>query len=160
MRLGADTGFDCISTEAYQTGLKKLLDDLATSGVLGKTIIFNLNPADNEYVGTLIGCFQGNAEGVKGKLQMGAAWWFNDHLDGIREQIRVLMAGGILTNFVGMLTDSRSFLSYTRHHYFRRILCSFLGELCEKGEITSDMELVGKVVRDVSYDNAMNYFFK
>ena len=158
VQLGADTGFDSISTERYQTGLKLLLDDLATSGVLGKTIIFNLNPADNEYVGTLIGCFQGNAEGVKGKIQMGAAWWFNDTKNGILNHFKALSELSHFGSFLGMLTDSRSFISYTRHDYFRRLLCSYVGELAEKGEFTKEWDILYKVVGDVSYNNAKRYF--
>lgn len=157
-RLGADTGFDAISTEDYQTGLKNLLDDLNTAGVLGKTIIFNLNPADNEYVGTLIGCFQGSEDGVKGKLQMGAAWWFNDTKNGILNHFKALSELSHFGSFLGMLTDSRSFISYTRHDYFRRLLCSYVGELSEKGEFTSDMDVLRKVVGDISFQNAKRYF--
>ena len=158
LRLGADTGFDSISTEKYQTGLKNLLDDLNTSGILGKTIIFNLNPADNAYVGTLIGCYQGSADGTKGKLQMGAAWWFDDTKNGILNHFKALSELSHFGSFLGMLTDSRSFISYTRHDYFRRLLCSYVGELAEKGEFTKDKEILEKVVADVSYLNAKRYF--
>ncbi|HCJ01346.1 MAG TPA: glucuronate isomerase [Clostridiales bacterium] len=158
LRLGADTGFDSISTEEYQTGLKLLLDDLNTSGILGKTIIFNLNPADNEYVGTLIGCFQGNEEGVKGKIQMGAAWWFNDTKNGILNHFKALSELSHFGSFLGMLTDSRSFISYTRHDYFRRLMCSYVGELVEKGEFVKDMGVLRKVVGEISYLNAKRYF--
>ena len=157
-RLGADTGFDSISTEKYQTGLKVLLDDLNMAGILGKTIIINLNPADNEYVGTLIGCFQGSDDGVKGKLQMGAAWWFNDTKNGILNHFKALSELSHFGSFLGMLTDSRSFISYTRHDYFRRLLCSYVGELSEKGEFTKDKDVLRKVVGDVAYENAKRYF--
>ena len=158
LRLGADTGFDSISTEQYQTGLKNLLDDLNMSGTLGKTIIFNLNPADNEYVGTLIGCFQGSEDGVKGKLQMGAAWWFNDTKNGILNHFKALSELSHFGSFLGMLTDSRSFISYTRHDYFRRLMCSYVGELSEKGEFTKDWGVLRKVVGDVAYENAKRFF--
>jgi len=157
-RLGADTGFDSVSSEPYLTGLRKLLDSLSSEGILGKTIIFNLNPADNAFIGTLIGCFQGNEEGTKGKMQMGAAWWFNDTKVGIENHMKSLAELSHFGSFVGMLTDSRSFISYTRHDYFRRLVCNFVGELAEKGEYVKDMAILQKVVADVSFLNAKRYF--
>ena len=157
--LGADTGFDSVSSEPYLTGLKALLDSLNKEGVLGKTIIFNLNPADNAFIGTLIGCFQGSEEGTKGKLQMGAAWWFNDTKVGIENHMKALSELSHFGSFLGMLTDSRSFISYTRHDYFRRLVCNYVGELAEKGEFVKDMDVLRKVVGDVSFRNANRYFF-
>ncbi len=157
-RLGADTGFDSVASTPYLTGLKNLLDHLNSEGVLGKTIIFNLNPADNAFIGTLIGCFQGNEEGTKGKIQMGAAWWFNDTKVGIENHMKALAELTHFGSFVGMLTDSRSFISYTRHDYFRRLICNYVGELSEKGEFVKDMAILRKVVADVSYHNAKRYF--
>ena len=121
-----------------------------------RTIIFNLNPKMNAEIMTLIGCFQ--SDEAKGKLQYGPAWWFLDNKRGMEKHLDDLTATGHLGAFIGMLTDSRSFLSYPRHHYFRRILCNYLGTLMEHGEITSDIEFVGKVVRDVSFNNAVEYF--
>ena len=158
LRLGADTGFDSVAVTPYQTGLRDLLDDLNTEGVLGKTIVFNLNPADNAYIGTIIGCFQGGQDGVKGKIQMGAAWWFNDTKAGILNHFKALSELSHFGSFVGMLTDSRSFISYTRHDYFRRLLCSYVGELAEKGEFTKDEGVLRKVIADVSYNNAKRFF--
>ncbi len=157
-KLGADTGFDMVSDKSYIEGLRDLLDVLCREKVLGKTIIFNLNPADNALIGTLIGCFQGNQEGTKGKLQFGAAWWFNDTKIGIETQMKSLSELSHFGSFVGMLTDSRSFISYTRHDYFRRLLCSYVGELAEKGEFTSEAQVLSKVVSDVAYQNAKRYF--
>ena len=106
----------------------------------------------------MCGCFQGNDKGIKSRIQHGSAWWFNDHLDGMRDQLRSFAATGVLANFVGMLTDSRSFLSYTRHEYFRRILCDYLGGLIERGEYPNDIDAVGKMVYDISYQNAYDFF--
>ena len=157
--LGADTGFDSVSSEPYLTGLKNLLNALNSEGVLGKTIIFNLNPADNAFIGTLIGCFQGSVIGTKGKLQMGAAWWFNDTKAGIENHMKSLAELSHFGSFLGMLTDSRSFISYTRHDYFRRLVCNYVGELAEKGEFTKNMDVLRKVVADVSFRNASRYFY-
>lgn len=152
--LGPDTGYDSISKKPYLTGIKSLLDSINESGHLGKTIIFNLNPADNEAIATLIGCYQG---GAKGKMQFGAAWWFNDTKLGMQKHLGALSELTHLGCFIGMLTDSRSFISYTRHDYFRRILCDFIGKLVESGEFTSK-EKAKKVAADVSFYNAKRYF--
>ena len=123
---------------------------------LAKTILYNLNPSDNEVYATMLGNFQGG--GIPGKIQWGSAWWFLDQKTGMEKHIEALSALGLLSRFVGMLTDSRSLLSYPRHEYFRRILCNILGNDMEKGEIPADFELVGKMVENISYHNAVNYF--
>ena len=155
-RLGPDTGFDAINDASCAVGLAKLFDRLEKADALPRTILYSLNPCDNEMLASLMGCFQKGPD--KGKIQLGAAWWFLDQKDGMKKQIESLSALGCLGNFVGMLTDSRSFLSYTRHEYFRRILCAKLGEEVERGEIPSDMKWLGKIVEDISYNNAKNYF--
>jgi len=155
-RLGLDTGFDSISDTDSITWMSRLFDRLNSEGMLPKTIVFNLNPKMNTEIMTLIGCFQGSE--VRGKMQYGPAWWFLDNKVGMEQHLRDLTATGHIGAFVGMLTDSRSLLSYPRHHYFRRILCSYFGEMMEAGEMTSDMETVGAVVRDISYYNSVNYF--
>ena len=154
--IGADTGFDCVSSYTPAPQLVGFLGMLANENELPKTILYSLNPADNAVVGTVIGCFQ---EGpTVAKIQQGSAWWFNDHLGGIREQLSSLASLGYLAGFVGMLTDSRSFLSYTRHEYFRRILCGLLGEWVEKGLYPCDPDTLGSIVEDISYYNAKRYF--
>lgn len=155
-KLGADTGYDSIAEDNSTANLSKLFDKLNSQNALPKTIIFNLNPKLNTEFVTLMNCFQ--SDEAKGKLQYGPAWWFLDHKNGIEQHLKDLSANGHLGAFVGMLTDSRSFLSYPRHHYFRRILCNYLGNMIENGEMTSDIELVGKVVKDICYNNASNYF--
>ena len=155
-RLGPDTGFDAINDASCAVGLAKLFDRLEKADALPRTILYSLNPCDNEMLASLMGCFQKGPD--KGKIQLGAAWWFLDQKDGMKKQLEALSALGCLGNFVGMLTDSRSFLSYTRHEYFRRILCAKLGEEVERGEIPSDMKWLGKIVEDISYNNAKNYF--
>ena len=136
--------------------LAKLLDKLYAADALPKTILYSLDGTDNAFLDSLIGSFQGTE--VAGKLQHGSAWWFNDHLQGMREQLISLANLSLLGNFVGMLTDSRSFLSYTRHEYFRRILCSLIGEWVENGEYPADMEQLGELVTDICHDNAARYF--
>ena len=132
------------------------LDRLNSEDKLAKTIIYNLNPRDNEMLATLIGCFQ---DGITpGKLQLGSGWWFLDQKDGMTRQIEALSQLGLLSRFVGMVTDSRSFLSYTRHEYFRRILCNILGSEMEQGMIPKDFDLVGSLVENVAYNNAAKYF--
>jgi glucuronate isomerase len=155
-RLGPDTGFDAINDASCAVGLAKLFDRLEKADALPRTILYSLNPCDNEMLASLMGCFQKGPD--KGKIQLGAAWWFLDQKDGMKKQLESLSALGCLGNFVGMLTDSRSFLSYTRHEYFRRILCAKLGEEVERGEIPADMKWLGKIVEDISYNNAKNYF--
>lgn len=155
-KLGPDAGFDCIDNYAPSSQAADFLNMLAASKELPKTILYSLNPNDNAYIGTLLGCFQ-NSDAV-GKLQQGSAWWFNDHIDGMREQMISLANLGLLSNFVGMLTDSRSFLSYTRHEYFRRVLCELIGSWVENGEYPEDESVLKKIVRDISYNNAVRYF--
>lgn len=155
-RLGPDSGFDSMDDAPIAEALNGFLNALNKHSMLPKTIIYNLNPVHNEVIATAIGNFQ--AEGVKGKLQLGSGWWFNDQKTGMLKQLRDLANHGLLSTFVGMLTDSRSFLSYTRHEYFRRILCNMLGEWMERGEIPEDYELAGKMVEDICYYNAKEYF--
>ena len=123
-----------------------------------KTILYNLNPRENETLGTLIGCFQGG--GIPGKIQLGSGWWFLDQKDGMIKQMTALANLGLLSRFVGMLTDSRSFLSYTRHEYFRRILCNLLGDWVENGELPNDINKLGKMVENICYNNVNNYIIK
>lgn len=154
--LGADTGFDGIYNRVPITELAAYLDSLCKKEALPKTILYSLNPTDNAAIGTLIGCFQ--EAGAVGKIQQGSAWWFNDHKTGMTEQMTSLASLGLLGNFVGMLTDSRSFLSYTRHEYFRRILCELIGGWVENGEYPANMERLGKMVEGISYRNTKEYF--
>ncbi len=154
--LGPDTGFDSIGDWSFASSLSALLDTLDQTDELPKTILYHLNPRENEILGTITGCFQSGK--IPGKMQYGSAWWFNDQKDGMEKQMIALANLGLLSRFVGMLTDSRSFLSYTRHEYFRRILCNILGNWVEKGEIPNDMALLGQMVRDISYNNASSYF--
>ena len=155
-KLGPDTGFDALNDTEVAVPLSNLLNALNEENALSKTIIYSLNPNDNAVIGTLLGCFQG--DGIRGKIQHGSAWWFNDHKLGMEAQIKSLANLGMLSTFVGMLTDSRSFLSYTRHEYFRRILCNVIGEWVENGELPNDTEFLGQIVSDISYNNAKNYF--
>lgn len=155
-KIGADTGFDCINSATFSAPLADLLNALNSRGALPKTILYSLNPNDNAAIGTIIGCFQN--EEARGKIQQGSAWWFNDHKTGIQEQLTSLANLGNLAGFVGMLTDSRSFLSYTRHEYFRRILCELLGGWVENGEYPQDYDLLKKIVKDICYNNAVRYF--
>ncbi|WP_158797498.1 glucuronate isomerase [Pedobacter sp. L105] len=154
--LGPDTGLDSIGDFQQGTALSKFLNRLDSGDQLAKTIIYNLNPADNELIATMIGNF--NDGTVAGKIQFGAAWWFLDQKDGMTKQINDLSNMGLLSRFVGMLTDSRSFLSFPRHEYFRRILCNLLGEDIENGEIPNDIAWTGKIVQDICYYNAKSYF--
>ena len=154
--LGPDTGFDSIGDDSYAGSLTAYFDRLNSEGKLPKTILYNINPCDNEMLATLIGCFQ---DGVtSGKLQLGSGWWFLDQKDGMTRQVEALSQLGLLSRFVGMVTDSRSFLSYTRHEYFRRILCNILGSEMEQGIIPKDFDLVGSLVENISYNNAAKYF--
>ena len=154
-KLGPDTGYDTINNYAPSAEMADFLDSLDREGNLPKTIIYSLNPADNAAIVATMNCFQG--DGIRGKMQHGSAWWFNDHKIGMQEQMQTLANDGMLANFVGMLTDSRSFLSYTRHEYFRRILCDFIGTLVENGEYPADEKLLKEIVEDISYNNAVNY---
>jgi glucuronate isomerase len=155
-RLGPDTGFDSIGDFEIARPLSRLLDRLDMTNQLARTILYNLNPRDNEVMATMAGNFQDGS--VPGKIQYGAAWWFLDQRTGMQNQIDALSNLGLLSRFVGMLTDSRSFLSYPRHEYFRRLLCNILGNDMERGLIPRDMALVGQMVRDISSRNAVSYF--
>ncbi|PHO08075.1 glucuronate isomerase [Thermoanaerobacterium thermosaccharolyticum] len=155
-KLGPDTGYDSINDVNIAYPLSKLLDSLESTRSLPKVILYTLNPKDNYVLAALMGSFQG--EGIPGKMQFGSAWWFNDNIDGMTEQMKTLANVGLLSKFVGMVTDSRSFLSYPRHEYFRRILCNLIGEWVEKGEVPDDIDLLGKIVQDISFNNAVNYF--
>lgn len=155
-KLGPDTGFDSIGDKPVAESLSKLLNRLDTEDKLCKTVLYNLNPADNELYATMIGNFQDGS--VPGKMQYGSGWWFLDQKDGMEKQINALSNLGLLSRFVGMLTDSRSFLSYTRHEYFRRTLCNILGNDVENGEIPADMDLLGSMVENICFNNAKNYF--
>lgn len=155
-KLGLDTGFDSISEDNSIRNMSRLFDKLNDENALPRTIIFNLNPKMNAEIMTLIGCFQ--SDEARGKIQYGPAWWFLDNKVGMYKHLDDLTATGHLGAFVGMLTDSRSFLSYPRHHYFRRILCNYLGRMMENGEMTNNEKLVGEVIKDVSYRNAVKYF--
>ncbi len=155
-RLGPDTGYDAINDARNAAGLAKLLDRLEKADALPRTILYSLNANDFELLASIMGCFQKGPD--RGKIQLGSAWWFLDHKDGMSRQIDALGALGCLGNFVGMLTDSRSFLSYTRHEYFRRILCRKLGEEVERGELPNDVKWLGGIVEDISYNNAKSYF--
>ncbi|MBN2837657.1 MAG: glucuronate isomerase, partial [Fusobacteriaceae bacterium] len=154
--LGPDTGFDTIADYTYIESLAQFLDKLDSTDQLPRTILYTLNPRDNEALGTLIGCFQGG--GIPGKIQFGSGWWFNDQKDGMIRQMVALGNMGLLSRFVGMLTDSRSFLSYTRHEYFRRILCNLIAQWVENGEAPEDYKLLGKMVEDICFNNAKGYF--
>ena len=155
-KLGPDTGYDCINNFTPSNQMADFLNALEVTDALPKTIIYSLNPNDNAAIGTILGCFQ-DSDAV-GKIQQGSAWWFNDHKFGMTEQLTSLANLGNLSGFVGMLTDSRSFLSYTRHEYFRRILCDFIGNMVENGEFPADMDTLGEIVEDISYNNAVRYF--
>ena len=155
-KLGPDTGFDCIGPDNGSRKLASLLDRLNTSANLPKTIIYSLDASDNAFIDTLIGAFQGTE--CCGKLQHGSAWWFNDNKQGMRDQLISLANLSLLGNFVGMLTDSRSFLSYTRHEYFRRILCALVGEWVENGEYPDNEETLAELVEGICYYNAKKYF--
>ncbi len=155
-KLGPDTGFDSVNDFQIAEGLSKILDSLDKKDMLPKTILYTLNPKDNYVLGTMLGNFQGG--GVPGKIQFGSGWWFNDQRDGMESQMRALSNLGMLSRFVGMLTDSRSFVSYTRHEYFRRILCNLIGKWVEDGEYPRDMETLRKIAEGICYYNAKNYF--
>ncbi|MBO4508998.1 MAG: glucuronate isomerase [Spirochaetaceae bacterium] len=155
-KLGPDTGFDASHDHDMSAPLSALLGSMEENGGLPKTIVYTLNPKDYYAIGTLIGCFQGS--GIKGKIQFGSAWWFCDHKDGMEEQMKTLGNLGMLSCFIGMLTDSRSFLSYPRHEYFRRILCNMLGNWVEGGMFPADMEKLSEIVKNISFENAKRYF--
>lgn len=154
--LGPDTGFDCMNDEQIAKPLCQFLDALEKENKLPKTILYSLNPKDNESLASIIGSYQGG--GVRGKMQFGTAWWFNDQKEGMLNQMKTLASIGLFSQFIGMLTDSRSFLSYTRHEYFRRLVCQLIGEWVENGEVPNDIDMLGKIVQGISYYNARDYF--
>lgn len=155
-KLGPDTGYDCINNYAPSSEIADFLNALNEAGNLPKTILYSLNPNDDEALGTILGCFQ-NSDAI-GKIQQGSAWWFNDNKTGMMKQMTSLANLGLLGNFNGMLTDSRSFLSYPRHEYFRRILCELIGGWVENGEYPKDMKSLEKIIKGISYNNAVRYF--
>ncbi|MGN0658993.1 MAG: glucuronate isomerase [Emergencia sp.] len=155
-KLGPDTGYDCISGKKSGNRLPQLLDMMENRGILPKTVVYSLDPVENAMIDTVCGCY--SQENVRGKVQHGSAWWFNDHLQGMRDHLENLASHSVLANFIGMLTDSRSLLSYTRHEYFRRILCQLMGEWVEQGWYPDDTELLGKMVQDISYYNTLEFF--
>ena len=155
-QLGPDTGYDCINNYAPTSQMTDFLNALVEANSLPKTIIYSLNPNDDEAIGTVLGCFQ-NSDAV-GKIQQGSAWWFNDHKTGMTKQMTSLANLGLLGNFIGMLTDSRSFLSYPRHEYFRRIMCELIGGWVENGEFPYDEKILTNIVKGISYNNAVRYF--
>ncbi|MEH6511680.1 MAG: glucuronate isomerase [Maribacter arcticus] len=154
--LGPDTGWDSIGDYSQASTLSSFLNALDSRNKLAKTILYNLNPADNEVLATMIGNY--NDGKIKGKMQFGSGWWFLDQKDGMTKQINALSNMGLISCFIGMLTDSRSFLSYPRHEYFRRVLCNLFGQEMERGELPEDFELVGKIIQDICYNNAKEYF--
>ena len=155
-QLGADTGWDSIGDFSQGRSLAKFLNKLDSDNKLAKTILYNLNPADNELMATMIGNF--NDGSAEGKIQFGSAWWFLDQKDGMTKQLNALSNMGLLSKFIGMLTDSRSFLSYPRHEYFRRLLCNLFGEEIENGELPNEISWIGKLIQDICYNNAKQYF--
>ncbi len=154
--LGPDTGYDSVNDFNYAKELANLLSDVDITGELPRTVLFSLNPKDNYVLSTLAGCFQGEEYGIS-KIQLGTAWWFLDHKDGMINQIKDMAATGVLSKFIGMLTDSRSFLSYPRHDYFRRILCNIIGEYVELGEYPWKKDYLGKMIENISFNNAKEY---
>ena len=154
--LGPDAGIDCINNFAPSSEMADFLNELAKTDELPKTILYSLNPNDNAAIGTIIGCFQDST--AAGKIQQGSGWWFNDNKTGMIEQMTSLANLGLLGNFIGMLTDSRSFLSYTRHEYFRRIMCDLIGGWVENGEYPEDYKALEKIVKGISYNNTVRYF--
>lgn len=154
--MGPDTGWDSMNDESIAKPLSRLLNLIEQESGLPKTIIYSLNPNDNAIIASMIGNFQGG--GIPGKIQFGTAWWFNDHKDGMIEQMKSLANMGLISRFIGMLTDSRSFLSYTRHEYFRRIVCSLIAEWVENGEVPNNLEFLGEIVQGICYLNAKEYF--
>ncbi|MCL2146679.1 MAG: glucuronate isomerase [Synergistaceae bacterium] len=156
-KLGPDTGFDAMNGQGDPQNLSYFLNELEKTDELPRMVLFSLNPADSEIIASIAGCFMTDAE-CPGKLQLGAAWWFNDTKSGMEKQLSDFANSTLLGNFIGMLTDSRSFLSYTRHEYFRRILCNYLGQLLEDGEYTADFDTLGGIVEDISYNNVVRFF--
>lgn len=158
-KIGINTGFDSIADQSHLAqGLNGLLDSMARNNALPKTILYNLNPGYNDIVATTIANFQSAEDGVKSPIQFGSGWWFNDTRRGMESQLNCLADQGLLMNFVGMLTDSRSFISYTRHDYFRRILCNLVGGWVERGEVPDNPKILSKLITNICHDNAKNYF--
>ncbi|MHA2961090.1 glucuronate isomerase [Priestia megaterium] len=155
-QLGQDTGYDSMYDGEVAEPLVQLLDQMDVQNSLPKTILYSLNPKDNYVLASIIGSFQG--DGIPGKLQLGTAWWFNDQREGMLEQMKALSNVGLFSRFIGMLTDSRSFLSYTRHEYFRRLVCSLIGTWVEEGEVPNDQQLLEQIVKGICYENAKDYF--
>ncbi|HET6872880.1 MAG TPA: glucuronate isomerase, partial [Sporolactobacillaceae bacterium] len=156
--LGKDTGFDSVGETNFAGGLSHFLDSLDQLDALPRTVLYNLNPKDNAVLASMIGNFY--EEGIPGKIQFGSGWWFNDQIDGIEKQMKDLANAGLLSHFIGMLTDSRSFLSYVRHDYFRRILCNLLGGWVERGLAPNDKVLLEEMVTNISYKNAERFFLE
>ncbi len=156
--IGPDTGFDSIGESNFAEGISRFLDTLDQQDALPRTVLFNLNQKDNQVLAGMMGNFY--EEGIPGKIQFGSGWWFLDHIDGMERQMKDLANVGLLSHFIGMLTDSRSFLSYARHHYFRRILCNILGEWVERGLVPADFEFLEQMVRNIGYYNAEKYFLE
>ena len=154
--MGADTGVDSIGDFSQARALSKFLDKLDNTNQLAKTILYNLNPADNDLMASMTGNF--NDGSVAGKIQFGSAWWFLDQKDGMTAQLNSLSSIGLVSRMVGMLTDSRSFMSFPRHEYFRRILCNLFGNDIENGELPNDINWTGKIIKDICYFNAKAYF--
>ena len=157
-RIGPDTGYDAIAGYDCIRSAASLLDCFEQKAIMPKCIFYSLNPIENAAIDAMCGCFQANDKGIRSRIQHGSAWWFNDNLEGMRDQLKTLAGIGVLGNFVGMLTDSRSFLSYTRHEYFRRILCDYIGGLMDRGEYPADLETAGAIVKNICHDNAARYF--
>lgn len=156
--LGPDVGVDGMGDFCYAPQLSALLDAMDKTNELPKTVLYYLNPKDVEMLAAMAGCFQGNESGIKGKIQLGSAWWFGDHKPGMERQMEVLANIGMLSTFIGMLTDSRSFLSFPRHEYFRRILCNLIGKWVENGEYPADEKFLGTLVENICVKNAREYF--
>ncbi|MFJ5758795.1 glucuronate isomerase [Neobacillus sp. NPDC093182] len=156
--IGPDTGFDSVGESNFAEGVSRFLDTLEQQNALPRTVLFNLNSKDNPVLAGMMGNFY--EEGVPGKIQFGSGWWFNDHIDGMERQMKDLANVGLLSHFIGMLTDSRSFLSYARHEYFRRILCNLLGDWVERGLAPNDLEYLEQMVRNIGYNNAEKYFLQ
>lgn len=157
-KVGADAGVDCTTDMNYAAQLSKLLDSMDKTNELPKVILYNLNEKDFQMLAAMIGNFQGNEEGIRGKLQLGSAWWFLDNKMGMERQLKTLASAGLISTFVGMLTDSRSFLSFPRHEYFRRILCNLVGTHVENGEYPNDEKYLGSMIQNICYYNAKDYF--
>ena len=158
-KLGSNTGFDSIADQTHlATGLNRLLDAMAQNNGLPKTILYNLNASYNDVVATTIANFQSGEDGVKSPMQLGSGWWFNDTRRGMENQLNSLADQGLLMHFVGMLTDSRSLVSYTRHDYFRRILCNLIGGWVDRGEVPDNERILSRMIKNICHDNAVNYF--